>query len=82
MSDYVEPVDSLTLSKPTKVRVRVDRHVAFGIGIHRCIGSNLARMALEEWLGAIPEFGLDPRLPMRWSRGTLRDPRRLPLLLG
>ena len=37
-----------------------NRHAAFGLGIHRCIGSNLARMelrvALEEWLRRIPEF--------------------------
>ena len=31
-----------------------NRHAAFGLGIHRCVGSNLARMemtvAIEEWL--------------------------------
>ena len=41
-----------------------NRHAAFGLGIHRCVGSNLARMemtvALEEWLKRIPEFSLDP----------------------
>ena len=39
-----------------------NRHVAFGSGIHRCAGSNLARMelrvALEEWLGRVPVFHL------------------------
>ena len=38
----------------------VNRHIAFGSGIHRCAGSNLARMelrvALEEWLRQIPDF--------------------------
>ena len=37
-----------------------NRHLAFGAGIHRCAGSNLARMelrvAVEEWLSRIPEF--------------------------
>ena len=34
-------------------------HIAFGVGIRRCAGSNLARMemkvAIEEWLAQIPE---------------------------
>jgi cytochrome P450 len=58
-----------------------NRHAAFGLGIHRCIGSNLARMeltvAVEEFLRRIPEFGLDG--PVTWSEGTVRGPRRLPL---
>ena len=40
----------------------INRHVAFGVGIHRCAGSNLARMelqvAVEQWLARIPEFRL------------------------
>jgi cytochrome P450 len=63
-----------------------NRHAAFGLGIHRCIGSNLARMeigvALTEWLARLPEFKLDPQMPVTWSVGTVRGPRRLPLLLG
>jgi cytochrome P450 len=65
---------------------RENRHAAFGLGIHRCIGSNLARMeirvALEEWLARIPEFRLAPGAAVTWSEGTVRGPRRLPLLLG
>jgi cytochrome P450 len=75
---------------PDAERVVIDRamnrHMAFGVGIHRCIGSNLARMeitvALEEWLARIPEFRLDPNIPMKWSEGTVRGPRRLPILIG
>jgi hypothetical protein len=63
-----------------------NRHAAFGLGIHRCVGSNLARMeirvALTEWLVRFPEFRLDPDTPMTWSKGTVRGPRELPLLLG
>ena len=63
-----------------------NRHAAFGLGIHRCIGSNLARMemtvALEEWLKRIPDFRLDPAGKVTWSEGTVRGPRQLPVLFG
>jgi cytochrome P450 len=63
-----------------------NRHAAFGLGIHRCVGSNLARMevgvAIEEWLKRIPEFRLDPSLLVTWSEGTVRGPRQLPILFG
>jgi len=62
-----------------------NRHAAFGLGIHRCIGSNLARMeirvALTEWLARFPEFCLNPDARVTWSMGTVRGPRQLPLLL-
>jgi len=58
-----------------------NRHAAFGLGIHRCVGSNLARLemtvAAEELLRRIPEFTLDG--PVTWSEGTVRGPRRLPI---
>jgi hypothetical protein len=63
-----------------------NRHAAFGLGIHRCVGSNLARMemtvAIEEWLKRIPEFRMDPAGQVTWSEGTVRGPRQLPMLLG
>jgi hypothetical protein len=63
-----------------------NRHAAFGLGIHRCVGSNLARMemtvAIEEWLKRIPNFRLDPAGRVTWSEGTVRGPRQLPMLLG
>jgi cytochrome P450 len=63
-----------------------NRHAAFGLGIHRCVGSNLARMemtvAIERWLKRIPDFSLDPAGAVTWSEGTVRGPRQLPLLLG
>lgn len=40
-----------------------NRHLAFGGGIHRCLGSNLGRrelvIALEEFLRIVPEFFLE-----------------------
>lgn len=75
---------------PDAERVVIDRaenrHAAFGLGIHRCIGSTLARMemrvALEEWLARFPDFVLAPGAEVKWSAGTVRGPRRLPLMLG
>ena len=64
----------------------VNRHSAFGLGIHRCLGSNLARMemtvAIEEWLSRFPEFELAKGARVTWSEGTVRGPRRLPFVLG
>jgi cytochrome P450 len=96
----VKPGNMLLLSFPAANRdpamfpdadkVVIDRkqnpHAAFGLGIHRCIGSNLARMemtvAIEEWLKRIPDFRLDPAGKVTWSEGTVRGPRQLPILFG
>lgn len=60
-----------------------NRHVAFGVGIHRCAGSNLARMelrvALEEWLARIPEFTLQEGADVTWAGGQVRGPRSIPV---
>jgi cytochrome P450 len=58
-----------------------NRHVAFGTGIHRCAGSNLARMelrvALEEWLARVPVFHLADGAEVVWAGGQVRGPRQL-----
>ena len=63
-----------------------NRHVAFGVGLHRCAGSNLARMelrvAVEEWMKAIPEFELDTTKKTTWAGGQVRGPRRIPILFA
>ena len=62
-----------------------NRHAAFGLGIHRCLGSNLARMeltvAVEEFLRRIPDFELADPEAVRWSTGQVRGPRVLPTRL-
>jgi hypothetical protein len=60
-----------------------NRHLAFGVGIHRCLGSNLARMelrtALERFLARVPEFRVEDEAAVTWSTGQVRGPRTLPL---
>ncbi len=64
----------------------VNRHAAFGLGIHRCAGSHLARMelrvALDAWLDAFPTFHLADPAGVRWSGGQVRGPRLLPIAIG
>lgn len=80
--------DPLVYPNPDAVVLdrEVNRHSAFGLGIHRCIGSNLARLelrvALQEWVSRYPSFTLDNPQHVRWSAGQVRGPRALPIRIG
>ena len=56
-------------------------HIGFGFGIHRCLGLHLARLqvrvAVEEWLDAVPEFALSENATVEWSVGLDRSLRAL-----
>ena len=76
------------LAFPDATAVDIDRaknrHVAFGAGPHRCVGSNLARMelviAMEEWHARIPDYRIDTTEPLRFHSGGVAGFTRLPLV--
>jgi hypothetical protein len=39
------------------------------------------RVALEEWLAQFPDFVLSPGAVVKWSSGTVRGPRQIPVTL-
>ena len=68
-------VDERTWDNPDAVDFdrENNKHIAFGGGAHRCLGSHLARMelrvALEEWHKAIPEYSLKDGIVLNYSQG-------------
>ena len=63
-----------------------NRHMAFGVGIHRCAGSNLARMemdvALRTWFNRIKDFEVIQPEKVKWSGGQVRGPRVMPMRIA
>ena len=63
----------------------VNRHIAFGGGIHRCLGSHLARLelraALRVWHSRIPDYRITPGAEVDFTFGV-RSADGFPMQLG
>lgn len=62
------------------------RHLSFGAGPHRCVGSHLARLelqiALEQIHQKMPDYSIDPDHPVRWIPAPIRAIEELHLIIG
>ncbi|MBV9350788.1 MAG: cytochrome P450 [Mycobacterium sp.] len=62
------------------------KHIAFGSGIHFCMGANLARLearvALEELLCRFPEYSLTVGTLSYFNTPSIRGPKALPVRLA
>jgi cytochrome P450 len=75
---------------PDAEDVRLDRssnrHLAFGGGVHRCLGSHLARLelrvALREWHKRLPEYQVEPGADLTFTTGVRSVIGEYPMLLG
>ena len=78
--------DGRQFNEPDEVRIdrAPNRHLAFGSGPHRCLGSHLARIeltiALEEIHRRIPDYRLDPGQPALSHASQVRGVVKLPIL--
>jgi cytochrome P450 len=78
-------VDESEFVDPEKVDFERERnkHLAFGGGAHRCLGSHLARLelqiAMEVWHERIPDYRIKPGETPRYSPG-IREVQYLPLV--
>lgn len=79
--------DSDGIPDPEEVRFDREgvRNFAFGGGVHRCLGSNLARVelrtALSAWHSRIPEYRIKPGVELQFTP-VIRTTETFPMLLG
>ncbi|MGI8493123.1 MAG: cytochrome P450 [Acidimicrobiales bacterium] len=79
--------DPATVDQPDEVHFDrpVNRHLAFGGGIHRCLGSHLARLelrvAMREWHRRIPDYRIAEGANLVWTP-MLRSVLEMPLVFG
>ncbi len=79
-------LDETEFSDPGRFDIaRTDKaHIAFGTGVHRCLGSHLARIELQvlyaEIVNRLPEFRIDRSKPLRYHGGPVWGPDELHLI--
>lgn len=84
LSTMLAARDPEAWDEPNDVRLdRKPNHLAFGSGVHRCIGMHLARrelvIAMEEMLRAIPEFRLSSGVEVPFFASSITAIRSLRL---
>ncbi|WP_165618276.1 cytochrome P450 [Mycobacterium talmoniae] len=77
--------DSAKFEDPNHLRFDLHRggHAGFGLGIHRCVGSNLApvqiELAWDELLQRMTAFRLVPGAEIEYATGQVHGPERMPI---
>jgi len=78
-------VDPNAFDNPLEVdfdRARTN-HIVFASGLHRCLGSHLARLelriAVEEFLDRIPDYQVTVGETLEWDNQAVRTVARLPI---
>ena len=77
--------DPAVFAEPNKIVLdrKGNRHFGFGLGVHRCIGSNLGRMVFKSMLNAVldrmPDYRCDPEGTVHYETiGVIQGMRHLP----
>jgi cytochrome P450 len=77
--------DASVFPEPDKIVLdrKGNRHFSFGIGVHRCIGSNVARTVFKSMLTAVlermPDYHCDPDGAVHYETiGVIQGMRKLP----
>ncbi|MDT5275607.1 MAG: hypothetical protein QOG95_2539, partial [Mycobacterium sp.] len=77
--------DPSVFSDPNKIVMdrKGNRHFSFGLGVHRCIGSNVARTVFKSMLTAVldrmPDYRCDPEGTVHYETiGVIQGMRNLP----
>ena len=77
--------DPSVFSEPNTIKLdrKGNRHFSFGLGAHRCIGSNVGRMVFKAMLTAVldrmPDYVCDPAGTVHYETiGVIQGMRHLP----